>query len=303
MGIKIYISSNNGNKELQNHQSRILMILKSLGIEFEAVDVSAPGTEKDRDYMRANGKKKEGDRNVLPPQIFNGDKFCGDYDDFDIANEDDVLEEFLGLPRKTPKVDPTKTDAVAAEPGKLEPGKLAKPGKLSKSGAANDDENTENTNENNINGLDDEHDNNNLKHSTDHEDNLKAVGIDDKVLEAELKDIEGLGANETTSDLANQVTNDDHAKSSEIDDDLLKNKALINDVPLIKKLSNDEDDTKTIPDLKLKMPKTIEEELELLRSPKQFMDDGEEIRDHKPGFQDLGNCKRFWKAQQLIGTP
>jgi glutaredoxin len=123
MGIKIYISSNNGNKELQNHQSRILMILKSLGIEFEAVDVSAPGTEKDRDYMRANGKKKEGDRNVLPPQIFNGDKFCGDYDDFDIANEDDVLEEFLGLPRKTPKVDPTKTDAVAAEPGKLEPGK------------------------------------------------------------------------------------------------------------------------------------------------------------------------------------
>ncbi len=29
--------------QLQNHQSRILMILKSLGIEFEAVDVSAPG--------------------------------------------------------------------------------------------------------------------------------------------------------------------------------------------------------------------------------------------------------------------
>ena len=27
-----------------------------------------------------------------------------DYEAFDIANEDDVLEEFLGLPRKTPKV-------------------------------------------------------------------------------------------------------------------------------------------------------------------------------------------------------
>eukprot|EP00088_Acartia_fossae_P000092 TRINITY_DN10029_c0_g1_i1.p1 TRINITY_DN10029_c0_g1~~TRINITY_DN10029_c0_g1_i1.p1 ORF type:complete len:162 (-),score=64.45 TRINITY_DN10029_c0_g1_i1:539-1024(-) len=124
MGIKIYISNNSGNKEIENHQHRILMILKSLSIEFEAVDVSAPGTEKDRDYMRANGKKKEGFRNVLPPQIFNGEKYCGDYDDFDIANEDDELEEFLGIPRKTPKVDPTKTDAVAAEPGKLpEPGK------------------------------------------------------------------------------------------------------------------------------------------------------------------------------------
>jgi hypothetical protein len=29
---------------------------------------------------------------------------CQDYDDFDVANEDDLLEEFLGLPRKNPKV-------------------------------------------------------------------------------------------------------------------------------------------------------------------------------------------------------
>ena len=28
-----------------------------------------------------------------------------DYDDFDVANEDDELEEFLCIPRKTPKVD------------------------------------------------------------------------------------------------------------------------------------------------------------------------------------------------------
>ena len=30
--------------------------------------------------------------------------FAQDYDDFDVANEDDELEEFLGIPRKTPKV-------------------------------------------------------------------------------------------------------------------------------------------------------------------------------------------------------
>ena len=54
--------------------------------------------------MRASAKKKEGQRHALPPQIFNGEKYCGDYDDFDVANEDDELEEFLGIPRKTPKV-------------------------------------------------------------------------------------------------------------------------------------------------------------------------------------------------------
>jgi hypothetical protein len=41
---------------------------------------------------------------VIPPQIFTGDQFRGDFDDFDIANEDDVLEEFLGLERSNPKV-------------------------------------------------------------------------------------------------------------------------------------------------------------------------------------------------------
>jgi hypothetical protein len=35
------------------------------------------GMEGERDFMRAHGKKQEGQRNVLPPQIFNGEKYCG----------------------------------------------------------------------------------------------------------------------------------------------------------------------------------------------------------------------------------
>ncbi len=53
------------------------MILKSLSIEFEPVDIAAPGSERDRDFMRENGRKKDGQRNVLPPQIFNEEKYCG----------------------------------------------------------------------------------------------------------------------------------------------------------------------------------------------------------------------------------
>merc|ERR1719336_1523575 len=92
-----------------NSQHRIIMILKSLGIPMDCVDISAPGMDDQRDLMRASAKKKEGQRHALPPQIFNGEKYCGDYDDFDVANEDDELEEFLGIPRKTPK-------AVKGEP-------------------------------------------------------------------------------------------------------------------------------------------------------------------------------------------
>jgi len=118
MGIRVFISGNSGNKEIVTHQHRILMILESCGQEFEVVDICAPGMEEARDFMRANGKKLPNQRNVLPPQIFNGEKYCGDYDDFDVANEDDTLEEFLGIPRKNPPVDPnaeTKTEGEATD--------------------------------------------------------------------------------------------------------------------------------------------------------------------------------------------
>ncbi len=69
-----------------------------------------------RDVMRASAKKKEGQRHALPPQIFNGEKYCGDYDDFDVANEDDELEEFLGIPRKTPKKEPEAPKEEGAAP-------------------------------------------------------------------------------------------------------------------------------------------------------------------------------------------
>merc|ERR1712025_1168643 len=85
------------------------MILKSLGIAMDIVDISAPGMDEQRDMTRASARKKEGQRHALPPQLFNGEKYCGDYDDFDVSNEDDELEEFLGIPRKTPK-------AVKGEP-------------------------------------------------------------------------------------------------------------------------------------------------------------------------------------------
>lgn len=124
VGIKVYMSGNSGNKEIVTAQQRIIMILSSMKIKFIPIDIAAPGMEDDTNFMRAHAKKKEGQRHVLPPQLFNCEKYCGDFEDFDLANEDDVLEEFLGIPRKNPKPEPVATDAVPAEAAKLEVGKL-----------------------------------------------------------------------------------------------------------------------------------------------------------------------------------
>jgi len=118
--IRVFISGNSGNKEMVTHQHRILMILDSLNINNEVIDVAGPGMEESRDFMREHGKKKENARHVLPPQIFNGDKYCGDYDDFDVANEDDHLEEFLGIPRKGPSLEEGKGTAVDGDVNKSE---------------------------------------------------------------------------------------------------------------------------------------------------------------------------------------
>ena len=63
--------------QIVTHQTRLLMILDSLAIEHDIVDITAPAMDEARNFMRENGKKKDGERHVLPPQIFNGDKYCG----------------------------------------------------------------------------------------------------------------------------------------------------------------------------------------------------------------------------------
>ena len=63
--------------QIVTHQQRIFMILNSLRIPYTAIDIAAPGQEEETDSMRANAKKKDGQRHVLPPQIFNGEKYCG----------------------------------------------------------------------------------------------------------------------------------------------------------------------------------------------------------------------------------
>ena len=64
-----------------------------------AVDYTAAGMEAERRLLRSLARPRPGHRAALPPQIFNDDLYCGDFEDFDTANEYGKLETFLKIHR------------------------------------------------------------------------------------------------------------------------------------------------------------------------------------------------------------
>ena len=63
--------------QIENNQQMLQMVLTTRNIEFTTIDISAPGMQEMRTFMREKRRKKEGQRNVLPPQIFYGDEYRG----------------------------------------------------------------------------------------------------------------------------------------------------------------------------------------------------------------------------------
>ncbi|XP_044570671.1 SH3 domain-binding glutamic acid-rich protein homolog isoform X7 [Drosophila ananassae] len=97
---------------VKKRQQRVLMILDSKNIQYDTVDITEPGKESEKELMQNKSTSNGGTvsdpepRHPLPPQIFNDEDYCGDYDAFDMANEIDTLEVFL-------KLAPADTTAVS----------------------------------------------------------------------------------------------------------------------------------------------------------------------------------------------
>ncbi|XP_038116264.1 protein starmaker [Culex quinquefasciatus] len=110
MVIKVYISGMSGSKEVKKRQQRVSMILDSKHIPYTIIDITEPGQEGEKDFMQKNSEHNGSTisdptpRHPLPPQLFNDADYCGDYDDFDLANEIDNLEVFLKLEAPKPAV-------------------------------------------------------------------------------------------------------------------------------------------------------------------------------------------------------
>ena len=91
-------------------------ILGNLGIPFTTVDFTAKGNESDRKIFQKYSKKRPGQMVALAPQIFNDDAYCGDYVDFDMANRNGSLEEFLKLTQTDSLEKPSDMAPVRVDP-------------------------------------------------------------------------------------------------------------------------------------------------------------------------------------------
>jgi hypothetical protein len=97
MSIKVFISNSAFSYEVRKKQLHILDILTALHIEHESIDVLDPRNDEQLKFMHSNSTPKKAGQKPTPPQVFNGDTYCGDYDKFAESLEWDQLYEFLKL--------------------------------------------------------------------------------------------------------------------------------------------------------------------------------------------------------------
>ncbi|XP_016108758.1 SH3 domain-binding glutamic acid-rich-like protein isoform X1 [Sinocyclocheilus grahami] len=97
MVIKIFLASSSGSTAIKKKQQDVVGFLEALKIDYAQLDIAS--NEDNRMWMRENvpGEKKPTNGIPLPPQIFNEAMYCGDYETFFEAKEDNTVYEFLGL--------------------------------------------------------------------------------------------------------------------------------------------------------------------------------------------------------------
>ncbi|XP_031568536.1 SH3 domain-binding glutamic acid-rich-like protein 3 [Actinia tenebrosa] len=89
--IVLYFSSASGNQEIKKQQIKIQQVLDGKKIPYTILDISS-----DAD-LRTKMRELMDDEKALPPQIFNGDQYCGNFQRFEEAIEEETLEQFLKL--------------------------------------------------------------------------------------------------------------------------------------------------------------------------------------------------------------
>uniref|UniRef100_A0A8C5YY38 SH3 domain binding glutamate rich protein n=1 Tax=Marmota marmota marmota TaxID=9994 RepID=A0A8C5YY38_MARMA len=92
----IYFESSKSS-HIRKKQQEVVGFLEANKIDFKELDIA--GDEDNRRWMRENvpGEKKPQNGIPLPPQIFNEEQYCGDFDSFFSAKEENIIYSFLGL--------------------------------------------------------------------------------------------------------------------------------------------------------------------------------------------------------------
>lgn len=94
MTIKLYTSTVSGSIKVSKATEKIENILTAQKIEFEVIDVSR--NEEAKNFLKEN-KPDPAQLGITLPQVWNGDKFAGDYTQIEDANEWGELKKVLML--------------------------------------------------------------------------------------------------------------------------------------------------------------------------------------------------------------
>ncbi|XP_010216262.1 PREDICTED: SH3 domain-binding glutamic acid-rich protein [Tinamus guttatus] len=120
MVIKVFVATSSGSTAIKKKQQEVVGFLEANKIDFQQMDIA--GDEDNRNWMRENvpGEKKPQNGIPLPPQIFNEERYCGDFESFFSAKEENIIYSFLGLApppgtEETGKSDATEVNEAHAE--------------------------------------------------------------------------------------------------------------------------------------------------------------------------------------------
>nr|XP_012420284.1 PREDICTED: SH3 domain-binding glutamic acid-rich-like protein 3 [Odobenus rosmarus divergens] len=91
--IKVYYTSVSGSREVKQRQEEVTRILDIYKIKYELIDISVSLKVLQEMRMKVSTPK------ALPPQIFNGQEYCGvrDFEMFHKAKENKEILKFLKM--------------------------------------------------------------------------------------------------------------------------------------------------------------------------------------------------------------
>lgn len=93
----VYMTSVSSKQSISKQQRAILDFLDARGIDYLPIDMCANTNARPEMMEKIPEDQKADGVTFLPPQVFNGAEYCGDYDKFFDAREMDLLYSFFKL--------------------------------------------------------------------------------------------------------------------------------------------------------------------------------------------------------------
>ncbi|XP_061427330.1 adapter SH3BGRL-like isoform X4 [Lethenteron reissneri] len=119
MVIRVFTAALAGSAVIKKKQQDVVGFLESNRIAYEELDIAM--NDINRQWMRENvpGARRPVAGYPLPPQIFNEESYCGDYEAFFNAKENEAILTFLGIappPQEKAEVEEAAVEETLEEP-------------------------------------------------------------------------------------------------------------------------------------------------------------------------------------------